>query len=230
MFPVEVADVYKFMWKMGGFEMLKIIKNIVLQDRLTKIRNKEIDGMDFKAGLMEMGRYMAYEFQSTMDIEEVRVQTPLGTTHGIKIKDISDVLVVTILRAGIPMVEGVMGVFPEAECGVVGVSREKEPPYEAHVGYIRVPEITDKIVLLADPMLATGNTMHTTISEIKKHGTPLRIAILNIIATEEGVGKVLENHSDVEIYTCSIENRLENGYIIPGLGDAGDIAFGKPAD
>ena len=98
------------------------------------------------------------------------------------------------------------------------------------VCYIRIPEITDKIVLLADPMLATGNTMNTSIREIKSHGNPRRIAILNIIATEEGVEKVLENNSEVEIYTCSIENRLENGYIIPGLGDAGDIAFGKPVD
>jgi len=128
------------------------------------------------------------------------------------------------------MVEGVMSVFMEAECGVVGVTRDKEAPYKAQVGYIRIPEIEDKIVLLVDPMLATGNTMHTTISEIERHGTPRRIAILNIIATEEGVGKVLENHSEVEIYTCSIENKLVDGYIIPGLGDAGDIAFGKPDD
>jgi len=210
--------------------MLKIIKNIVLQDRLTKIRNKDIDGVDFKAGLVEMGRYMAYEFQSTMDIEEVTVETPLETAKGIKIIDINDVVVVTILRAAIPMVEGVMSVFMEAECGVVGVTRDKEAPYKAQVGYIRIPEIEDKIVLLVDPMLATGNTMHTTISEIERHGTPRRIAILNIIATEEGVGKVLENHSEVEIYTCSIENKLVDGYIIPGLGDAGDIAFGKPDD
>jgi uracil phosphoribosyltransferase len=216
--------------EMGCSGMLKIIKNIVLQDRLTKIRNKDIDGVDFKAGLVEMGRYMAYEFQSTMDIEEVTVETPLETAKGIKITDINDVVVVTILRAAIPMVEGVMSVFMEAECGVVGVTRDKEAPYEARVGYIRIPEIEDKIVLLADPMLATGNTMHTTISEIERHGTPRRIAILNIIATEEGVGKVLENHSEVEIYTCSIENKLVDGYIIPGLGDAGDIAFGKPTD
>ncbi len=215
---------------MGCSGMLKIIKNIVLQDRLTKIRNKDIDGVDFKAGLVEMGRYMAYEFQSTMDIEEVTVETPLETAKGIKIIDINDVVVVTILRAAIPMVEGVMSVFMEAECGVVGVTRDKEAPYKAQVGYIRIPEIEDKIVLLVDPMLATGNTMHTTISEIERHGTPRRIAILNIIATEEGVGKVLENHSEVEIYTCSIENKLVDGYIIPGLGDAGDIAFGKPDD
>ncbi|HEY0196112.1 MAG TPA: uracil phosphoribosyltransferase [Methanobacterium sp.] len=210
--------------------MLKIIKNIVLQDRLTKIRDKDIDGVGFKAGLVEMGRYLAYEFQSTMDIQEVSVKTPLETAQGIKIKETRNVVVVTILRAAIPLAEGVMSVFKEAKYGVVGVWREKEPPFEAKLGYIKIPEIEDKIVILADPMLATGNTMNTTINEIKKLGTPGRIAILNIIATEEGVGKVLENHSEVEIYTCSIENKLVDGYIVPGLGDAGDIAFGKPVD
>ncbi len=212
------------------FYMLKILKNIVLQDRLTKIRNKNIDGISFKAGLLDMGRYIGYEFQSTMDIHEVSVKTPLGTAHGIKIKETDDVVVIAILRAAIPLVDGIMGVFREAKYGVVGVWRESKPPFEATLGYIKIPDIQNKIVLLADPMIATGNTMNTTINEIKKRGTPHRIAILNIIATEEGVEKVLENHSEVEIYTCSIENKLKDGYITPGLGDAGDIAFGKPID
>ena len=77
-------------------------------------------------------------------------------------------------------------------------------------------------------MLATGNTMNIIIKEMKKLGTPHRLAIFNVISTEEGVEKVLANHSEVEIYTCSIENKLKDGYIIPGMGDAGDIAFGKP--
>lgn len=210
--------------------MLKVIKNIVLQDRLTKIRNEKIDSISFKEGLLEMGRYLAYEFQSAMDIQEVTVKTPLGTAKGIEVKEIDDVVVVTILRAAIPMVEGIMSVFSDAKYGVVGVWREREAPFKAKVGYIKIPDINDKIVLIADPMLATGNTIHTTINEIKKLGTPRRIAILNIIATEEGVEKVLENHSEVEIYTCTIDNKLEDGYIVPGLGDAGNIAFGKPAD
>lgn len=210
--------------------MLKILKNIVLQDRLTKIRNSNIDGGHFKLGLAEMGRLMGYEFQSTMDIQEVDVKTPFGTAKGIEIKETGDVVVVAILRAAIPMVEGLMSVFSEAQYGVVGAWREDEPPFTAKVGYIKIPDIQDKIVIVADPMLATGNTMNETLKEIKKQGTPRRLAILNIIATEEGVEKVLENHSEVEIYTCSIENKLIKGYIVPGLGDAGDIAFGKPAD
>lgn len=210
--------------------MLKILKKIVLQDRLTRIRKHDIDSVNFKEGLQEIGRYMAYEFQSTMDIDEVSVKTPLGTAKGIEIKESRDVVIVTILRAAIPMAEGIMSVFSEAEYGVAGVSRGHEPPFQAELGYIKIPDIENKTVIITDPMLATGNTMNTTINAVKSRGKPKRTVILNIIATEEGVEKVLENHSEVEIYTCSIENKLKDGYIVPGLGDAGDIAFGKPVD
>ena len=208
--------------------MLKILKNIVLQDRLTKIRNVKIDGIHFKAGLVEMGTLIGYEFASNMDIREVKVKTPLGIANGIKINDTENIVVVTVLRAAIPMVEGVMNVFDEAKYGMVGAWREKEPPLKVNVGYLKIPDINDKIVIIVDPMLATGNTMNLIIKELKKLGTPNRLAIFNVISTEEGVEKVLANHSEVEIYTCSIENKLKDGYIIPGMGDAGDIAFGKP--
>lgn len=210
--------------------MLKILKNIVLQDRLTKIRKHDIDSTDFRTGLKEMGRYIAYEFQSTMDIDEVSVKTPLGIAKGIIIKETDDIIVIAILRAALPMAEGIMGVFTEAKYGVAGIFRDCRPPYHAELGYLKIPDIENKIVIIADPMLATGNTMNTVINEIKVKGQPQRIVILNIIATEEGVEKVLANHSEVEIYTCSIENKLKDGYIIPGLGDAGNIAFGKPVD
>ncbi len=208
--------------------MLKILKNIVLQDRLTKIRNVKIDGIHFKAGLVEMGELIGYEFASNMDIREVKVKTPLGIANGIKINETENIVVVAVLRAAIPMVEGVMNVFEEAKNGMVGAWREEEPPFKAKVGYLKIPDINDKIVIIVDPMLATGNTMNTIIKEMKKLGTPNRLAIFNVISTEEGVEKVLANHSEVEIYTCSIENKLKDGYIIPGMGDAGDIAFGKP--
>ena len=197
--------------------MLKILKNIVLQDRLTKIRNVKIDGIHFKAGLVEMGTLIGYEFASNMDIREVKVKTPLGIANGIKINDTENIVVVTVLRAAIPMVEGVMNVFDEAKYGMVGAWREKEPPFKVNVGYLKIPDINDKIVIIVDPMLATGNTMNLIIKELKKLGTPNRLAIFNVISTEEGVEKVLANHSEVEIYTCSIENKLKDGYIIPGM-------------
>jgi uracil phosphoribosyltransferase len=210
--------------------MLKILKNIVLQDRLTKIRNIKIDSIQFRAGLVEMGTLIGYEFASNMDIREVKVETPLGVANGIKINDTENIVVVAVLRAAIPMVEGVMNVFDEAQYGMVGAWRENEDPFEVKVGYLKIPDINDKTVIIVDPMLATGNTMNIIIKEMKKLGNPHRLAIFNVISTEEGVEKVLANHSEVEIYTCSIENKLKDGYIIPGMGDAGDIAFGKPIE
>lgn len=210
--------------------MLKILKNIVLQDRLTRIRRDGLKSTYFRALMAEIGSLIGYEFASTMDIQSVTLKTPLGTANGIKIKDLNDVVVVSVLRAAIPMVEGMMKVFSEAKYGVVGAWREDEPPFKVEVSYIRIPDINDKIVIVADPMIATGNTINAILKKIKDQGKPQKLVIFNIIATEEGIEKVLENHSEVQIYTCSIENELKNGYIVPGLGDAGDIAFGRPND
>ncbi len=210
--------------------MLKVLKNIVLQDRLTRIRKDGLKSAYFRDLMAEIGSLIGYEFASTMEIQSVTLKTPLGTAKGIKIKDLDDVVVVSVLRAAIPMVNGIMDVFSEARYGVAGAWREDEPPFEVEVSYIKIPDVNDKIVIVADPMLATGNTMNATLKKIKDQGKPRRLAIFNIIATEEGIEKVLENHSEVEIYTCSIENELKDGYIVPGLGDAGDIAFGRPSD
>ena len=116
---------------------VKSLKNIVLQDRLTKIRDVKVDGIHFKSGLVEMGTLIGYEFASNMDIREVKVETPLGVANGIKINDTEDIVVVAVLRAAIPMVEGVMNVFDEAKYGMVGASHEKEPPFEIKVDTLK---------------------------------------------------------------------------------------------
>jgi len=212
-------------------ELLKILKNIVLQDKISRIRSIEIDRAYFRTLMIEIGRIIGYEFAATLDICPVTVKTPLGCAEGIKIKDYEDVVVISVLRAAIPLVEGLMSVFSEATIGVVGAWREDQPPFTVKLNYFKIPDIEDKIVIIADPMLATGNTMNSILYNIKKQGSPRRLVILNVIATEEGIEKILENHSEVEIYTGSIDKELnQDGYIIPGLGDAGDIAFGKPRD
>jgi len=211
--------------------MLKILKNLLLQDKLTKIRRVGIDSASFRSGMIEIGRLIGYEFTTTMEILSEKIKTPLGVAEGIIIKDKDDVVVISVLRAAIPLVEGIMDVFNEAKLGVVGASRSDEPPFMVKVDYIRIPDIDDKIVIVADPMLATGNTMNAILKEIKRQGDPKRLVIFNVIAAEEGIEKVLENHSEVEIYTCSVDQGLNSdGYIVPGLGDAGDLAFGKPRD
>ena len=96
-------------------------------------------------------------------------------------------VVVSVLRAAIPLVEGIMRVFSEAKCGVVGAWRDETPPFKVNVNYIRIPSVDEKIVIVADPMLATGNTMNAILDEIESHGTPKRLVLLNIIASEEGL-------------------------------------------
>jgi uracil phosphoribosyltransferase len=209
--------------------MIKVVGHVLVQEKLTEIRNRRISGIQFREGMIEIGRMLSYEFANTLQTEPSRVETPLRISDGIKITDKRDIVVVNVLRAAIPLVEGIMRVFSEAQCGVVGAWRSDAPPFNVTVGYARISNVQDKIVVVADPMLATGNTMNAILSKIKESGTPRRLVIFNVIASREGIKRVVEEHPEVEIYTCSVEKELnKDGYIVPGLGDAGDIAFGKP--
>lgn len=209
--------------------MLKIVDNALVQENLTKIRDKNIDRVHFRSGIIEIGRLFAYEFANTLDKKSVSVQTPLGVAEGIKIKDMENIVVVSVLRAAIPLVEGISKVFKDAEYGVIGAWRSEEPPFKAKMEYIKLPDLENKIVIVADPMLATGGTINSILDEIKRRGKPKRLVIFNIISAEPGIEKIFKNHPEVEIYTCSVDEKLNReGYIIPGLGDVGDICFGRP--
>jgi uracil phosphoribosyltransferase len=209
--------------------MLKIVDNALVQENLTKIRDKNIDRVHIRSGIIEIGRLFAYEFANTLDKKSVSVQTPLGVAEGIKVKDIGNIVVVSVLRAAIPLVEGISKVFKDAEYGVIGAWRSEEPPFKAKMEYIKLPDLENKIVIVADPMLATGGTMNSILDEIKRRGKPKRLVIFNIISAEPGIEKIFKNHPEVEIYTCSVDEKLNReGYIIPGLGDVGDICFGRP--
>ncbi|MCC7551305.1 MAG: uracil phosphoribosyltransferase [Methanobacterium sp.] len=209
--------------------MIKIIDHLLVQEKLTLIRMENIDRINFRAGIIEIGRWLAYELANTLEKEDMTVQTPLGVAEGVKLKDENDLVVVSVLRAAIPLVEGIMRVFKEAQYGVVGAWRKDEPPFPVELGYFKLPCVDDKIVVVADPMLATGNTMNAILDRIQKKGSPRRLVLLNVIASQQGIEKVESQHPNVEIYTCAVDEKLnEDGYIVPGLGDAGDKAFGKP--
>ncbi len=212
-----------------GVNMIKIIDHLLVQEKLTLIRGEEIDRINFRGGIIEIGRWLAYELANTLEKENITVQTPLGTANGLKIKDKDDMVVVNVLRAAIPLVEGILRVFKDAQYGVVGAWRKDEPPFPVEVGYIKLPTVDDKIVVVADPMLATGNTMNAILDRIKEKGNPRRLIVLNVIASSQGIECVKNDHPQVEIYTCAVDENLnQDGYIVPGLGDAGDKAFGKP--
>lgn len=209
--------------------MLKLVDHALVQENLTKIRDKNIDRIHFRSGIIEIGRLLSYDFANTLEKEHVTVQTPIGIAKGIKITDMGSIMVVSVLRAAIPLVEGISKVFKEAEYGVIGAWRSEEPPFNAKMEYVKLPNLENKIVIVADPMLATGGTMNSILDEIKKRGNPKRLVIFNIISAKQGIEKIFKNHGEVEIYTCSVDEKLnEYGYIIPGLGDVGDICFGRP--
>ena len=211
--------------------MIRKIDHLLVQEKLTLIRREGIDGIHFRGGLIEIGRWLAYELTDTLEKEDVSVQTPLGLAEGVRIKDKNDIIVISVLRAAIPLAEGIMRVFRNAQYGVVGASRKDEPPFKVEMSYFKLPSIDDKILVIADPMLATGNTMNAILDRINEKGNPRRLILLNVIASSQGIKSVRNKHPNLEIYTCAIDEKLnKEGYIVPGLGDAGDKAFGKPKD
>lgn len=206
------------------------VDHLLVQDKLTDIRRSGISGAEFRAGMIEIGRFISYEFANTLEKEKIEVKTPLGVSEGFKIKNKDDFVIVNVLRAAIPLVDGIMRVFTYSRYGVVGAWRDDEPPFNINLNYIRIPQIDGKIVIIADPMLATGHTMKTIINEIKKIGTPKRLVFFNVISSNDGLKTLSESYPELEVYTCAVDPEIDsNGYIVPGLGDAGDICFGKPS-
>jgi uracil phosphoribosyltransferase len=214
-----------------GDNTIREINHLLVQEKLAMIRREGINSIHFREGIIEIGRWLAYELANTLEKEILTVQTPLGIAEGVIIKDKNDIIVVSILRAAIPLAEGIIRVFRNAQYGVVGASRNDEPPFPVEISYFKLPPIDNKVLVIADPMLATGNTINTILDRIQEKGKPRRIVLLNIIASQQGIESVETRHPDVEIYTCAVDEKLnEEGYIVPGLGDAGDKAFGKPKD
>ena len=210
---------------------INLIDHLPCQDRLTRLRRSGIKGADFRTFIMELGMFLGYEFGKTLKKDIIRVETPFGVTYGTIIKNESDLVVVNILRAAIPLVDGIIRIFNDAQCGMIGAWREEKPPFDINMNYTRIPDIDGKTVLIADPMLATGNTMNEILNKIKSIGKPERIVLFNVISSREGISNLMENHPDIELYTCAIDDEVnKDGYIVPGLGDAGDICFGKPLD
>lgn len=147
--------------------MLKKVDHLV-QDMITLIRRSEISRSNFRDYMIELGRFMSYEFADTLEKRNVSIETPLGISKGTVIKDKNDVVVINVLRAAIPLVEGIMKVFTGSECGVIGAWREDAAPFKVNLNHVKIPSLNNKIVIVADPMFATGNTMNIVLDEIKK--------------------------------------------------------------
>jgi uracil phosphoribosyltransferase len=222
--------VYLFRTKMS----LRILDRPFARHILTKLRARETDQVNFRKNLVRLGRIIGYEIADSLECSEVTVETPLGKAKGVLISELDHVVIVNILRAATPLVEGLLKAFPSARQGVVVAKRResvfKSPPEKMDVDiyYSRVPDLKpDDVVIVADPMLATGSTILRALELVYAKGEPKKVFVASVIASRQGVERVLRWDRPVNIFVVEVDPLIdERGYIVPGLGDAGDRAFG----
>ncbi|WP_320047026.1 uracil phosphoribosyltransferase [uncultured Ilyobacter sp.] len=201
------------------------VNHPLIQHKLTFLRNKDTDTKTFRETLNEIAGLMTYEATKELKLEETEVETPLMKTKSYILPD-KAVAVVPILRAGLGMVDGILALVPTAKVGHIGVYRNEET-LEPVYYYCKLPtDISERKVILVDPMLATGGSAIYAIDYLKENGVT-DITFMCLVAAPEGLAKVIKKHPDVDIYAAKIDQGLdENGYIYPGLGDCGDRIFG----
>jgi len=207
------------------------LNNSVLSHFIAEIRDVEVqkDSMRFRKNMERISEILCYEMSKSLDYHSKTVTTPLGETSIQKIED--ELVVASILRAGLTMHQGVLNYFDKAENAFISAYREESSDsseIKVHVEYLASPSIKDKTLIMVDPMLATGSSMLLTIEAMKKRGLPKKIHVISAIgsefAMEQLVKKLPEN---TEFWIAAIDKELNSkSYIIPGLGDAGDLAFG----
>ena len=206
-------------------ENLTIIEHPLVQHKLTLMRRKETPTSSFRQLLWEISMLLAYEVTRDLPLQEVTVETPVCRTKAPQLSG-KKLALVSIMRAGNGLLDGILELIPAARVGFVGLYRDEET-LEPVEYYCKVPDqLEDRLVIAVDPMLATGNSSVAAITRLKEAGAK-DIRLLSLLAAPEGVTCMQEAHPDVQVFTASLDERLnENGYIVPGLGDAGDRMFG----
>ncbi|MFM7629953.1 MAG: uracil phosphoribosyltransferase [Algoriphagus sp.] len=196
---------------------------------LAELRNihTQKDRMRFRKNLERLGELLAYEISKTLVFESKEIETPLEKTSMLLPKD--QVVLVAVLRAALPFFQGFLQVFDQAESGFIGAYREeKGDKLQVHLGYHASPELTGKVVILVDPMLATGQSCVAALNTLLQHGTPKSVHIAAAFAAPEGVSYLSSSLTlPYNLWLGALDKCLNsNSYIVPGLGDAGDLAFG----
>jgi len=201
------------------------ISHPLIQHKLAYIRDKNTGSKHFRELVEEVAMLMAYEVTRNVQLEEIEIETPICTTK-CKVLAGKKMAIVPILRAGLGMVDGVLKLIPAAKVGHIGMYRDEETLQPVEY-FCKLPQdINERDVIITDPMLATGGSAIDAISALKKRGAK-NIKIMCLIAAPEGIKNVQDMHPDVDIYVASIDEKLnEKGYIVPGLGDAGDRLYG----
>lgn len=212
----------------------EIIDHALAQDTLSTLRDVETKQVAFRKGLVKLGRICGYEIIDTrMETEMTTVQTPLAEAACERLTNMDDVVIINVLRAATPFVEGLLKAFPNARQGVISASRDEsarnpDGSFPITVDYVKLPTIgPEDTVIIADPMLATGSTMCAVLDHLDSvsHADAARI-VLSAVSAPKGIERVTTEHPDVDVLTVAIDEKLdEDGFIVPGLGDAGDRAF-----
>ena len=212
-----------------------LVTHALARDELTKLRDVETEQVEFRKGLVRLGRICGYEIiDGRMETESVEIRTPLTETTGERVCGLDDVVIVNVLRAATPFVEGLLKVFSRARQGVISASRNEEAgrneegKFPISIDYVKLPEIRpEDTVIVADPMLATGSTMVAVLDEVLSGSAdPEHLIVLSAVSAPPGLDRINEAYPDVELLTVAIDDYLdERGFIVPGLGDAGDRAF-----
>lgn len=204
--------------------MLILVKHPLITHKLTQLRRKETGTKDFRENLEEIAGLMAYEITRDLPVKNITIETPLGNCNTQELA--MDVVLVPVLRAGLGMVDGISNLIPTARVGHIGMYRD-HVTLEPMMYYSKFPDnLPDAVVMVLDPMLATGGSASAAIQVIKDSGAKT-IKLVCIVGAPQGVQRIEKDHPDVQIYLAGLDEKLnEYGYIVPGLGDAGDRLFG----
>jgi len=188
------------------------------------LRRTETDTKEFRQTLEEIAGLMAYEITRDLPVKQITVQTPMASCTTQELAN--DIVLIPVLRAGLGMVNGISALIPSARVGHIGIYRDHET-LQPNTYYSKIPEnISEAVVMVLDPMLATGGSASAAISFLKERGA-VNIKLVCIIGAPEGVKRITGDHPDVQIYLAGLDEKLNpDGYIVPGLGDAGDRLFG----
>lgn len=198
-------------------------EHALLQAKITTLRNKATDQAAFVRSMSDISAILCALVSSEIEVAPITVQTPLMRTRGVKVR--RPTVLIPILRAGLGLMEGFTALLPEAAVGHVGVERDHKT-LKPRFYYYKTPPLKGKEVWLLDPMLATGGSLEYAITRIKE-AKPHTIRAVSVLASPEGIAHLQKNHPDVHFYTAVLDQKLNaKGYILPGLGDAGDRYFG----
>ncbi len=203
---------------------VQVINHPLIQHKVTLMRKKETGSKDFRNLLEEITMLMGYEITRDFPLEDVEIETPVSAMMGKQISG-KKIGIVPVLRAGLGMVQGLLDLMPTAKVGHIGLYRDPET-LEPVEYYCKLPDVQNRDFIIVDPMLATGGSASAAISLLKEKGIQ-HIKLMCLVAAPQGVKKVNTDHPDVRIFVAALDDTLnEHGYIIPGLGDAGDRIFG----